>query len=54
MEYTSTVTCKFHINNHEANSKQEYIEVLKEYFYENHSISLRIDEITDIQCEISK
>ena len=51
MEYTSTITCQFHINNHEANSKEEYIEILKEYFYENHSISLRTNEITNIQME---
>ena len=51
MEYTSTITCQFHINNHEANSKEEYIKILKEYFYENHSISLRTNEITNIQME---
>jgi len=54
MEYTSTITCEFHINNHEANSKEEYIEILKEYFYENYSISLRTDEITNIQSEALK
>tara|TARA_R100000664_G_C2696554_1_gene98543 strand:+ start:487 stop:651 length:165 start_codon:yes stop_codon:yes gene_type:complete len=54
MEYTSTITCQFHINNFEAENEREYIETLKNYFYENHSICLRIDEITDIQCEGSK
>ena len=54
MEYTSTINCQFHINNFEAENEKEYIEALKDYFYETHSICLRTDEITNIKCEGSK
>tara|TARA_R100001082_G_scaffold48110_1_gene25843 strand:- start:586 stop:750 length:165 start_codon:yes stop_codon:yes gene_type:complete len=54
MDYTSTITCQFHINNFEAENEKEYIKTLKDYFYETHSICLRTDEITNIKCEGSK
>ena len=52
MEYTSTITCKFDINNFEASSKKDYIEKVKNYFKENHSISLRNDEIGNIESHV--
>ena len=45
-EYTSVVNLSFGGNNLEANSKKEYIEKLKDIFYEQFGIALNDDEIT--------
>ena len=45
-EYTSVVNLSFGGNNLEANSKEEYIERLKDIFYEEYGIALNDDEIT--------
>tara|TARA_R110002110_G_scaffold59387_1_gene168084 strand:+ start:872 stop:1045 length:174 start_codon:yes stop_codon:yes gene_type:complete len=44
-EYYSNITIKFGGNNLEANSKEEYIELIKEQFYEDYGIDLVDDEI---------
>jgi len=48
-EYTSTITVSFHINNHEAKSKKDYIDTLKLQFAEQHDIDLQDHEITNIE-----
>jgi len=45
-EYTSIITLTFGGNNFEAESKEEYINQLKENFLEEYGIELRDDEIT--------
>jgi|TARA_R100001443_G_scaffold107496_1_gene117380 hypothetical protein len=45
-EYTSTITLTFGCNNFEAESKEEYINQLKENFLEEYGIELRDDEIS--------
>jgi hypothetical protein len=48
-EYTSTITVKFCLNNHEAKSKKDYIETLKLQFAEQYDINLQDHEITEIE-----
>jgi len=48
-EYTSTITVKFAINNHEAQSKKHYIDILKLQFKEQYGIDLMDSEITEIE-----
>jgi len=48
-EYTSTITVKFAINNHEAQSKKHYIDILKLQFKEQYGIDLMDNEITEIE-----
>jgi len=48
-EYTSTITVIFDLNNHEAKSKEDYINIVKEQFYEEYGIKLTNSEITNIQ-----
>ena len=50
MEFTSTVTLKFDINNHEAESEREYIAKLKEQYAECYGLFVKDHEITNIQC----
>ena len=45
-EYSSTITLTFGGNHFEAKSKEEYLELVKEDFYEQHGIELSDDEIT--------
>ena len=45
-EYTSTVTLTFGCNNFEAESKEEYINQLKENFLEEYGIELQDNEIS--------
>jgi hypothetical protein len=45
-EYTSVINLSFGGNNLEANSREEYIERLKDIFYEEYGIQLTNDEIT--------
>tara|TARA_R100000426_G_scaffold37160_1_gene29422 strand:+ start:67 stop:222 length:156 start_codon:yes stop_codon:yes gene_type:complete len=44
-EYTSVITIKFGGNNLEASNKEEYIELIKERFYEDYGINLINEEI---------
>jgi len=48
-EYTSTITVKFCLNNHEAKSKKDYIQTLKLQFKEQYGIDLQNHEITEIE-----
>jgi hypothetical protein len=48
-EYTSTIVVSFHINNHEAISKEHYIDTLKLQFKEQYDIDLQDHEITEIE-----
>lgn len=48
-EYTSVITVSFHINNHEAMSKKDYIDTLKLQFSEQYDIDLKDHEITNIE-----
>ena len=50
-QFTSKVTIVFDINNHEANSKKEYIQKLKDQYEESYGIFLHDDEITMIEEE---
>ena len=45
-EYTSTITVTFGGNNLQAESKEDYIKLLKENFLEEYNIELQDDEIT--------
>jgi len=47
--FTSLITVEFDYNNHEANSKEEYIEILKNQYLEQHDIELKDHEITEIK-----
>jgi len=44
-EYTSTITLTFGGNNLQAESKEDYIKLLKENFLEEYGIELQDDEI---------
>ena len=46
--FTSVITVEFAYNNHEAESKEEYIELLKRQYLEQHDIELEDHEITEI------
>jgi len=48
-EYVSTIVVKFSINNHEARSKKDYIEIIKSQFNEQYGINLMDKEITKIK-----
>ena len=48
-EYYSNITIQFSGNNLEANSKEEYIELIKEQFYEDYRINLNDNEIEIIE-----
>ena len=48
-EFTSTVTLTFDLNNLEAESKEEYIAKLKEYYQEWYNINIMTEEIADIK-----
>tara|TARA_Y100000114_G_C11544498_1_gene224189 strand:- start:352 stop:516 length:165 start_codon:yes stop_codon:yes gene_type:complete len=48
-EYQSTITVSWGCNNHEAKSKEEYIQKVKDQFYEEFGIHLTDNEITDIE-----
>ena len=47
-EFTSNVTLTFDLNNLEAESKEEYIAKLKEYYQEWYNINIMTEEISDI------
>ena len=47
--FTSVITVEFAYNNREANSKEEYIKLLKEQYLEQHDIELQDSEITEIE-----
>ena len=48
-EFTSTVTLVFDINNIEATDKQDYIDRLKDFYFESYGIEVKDYEITDIE-----
>jgi len=48
-EFTSTVTLTFEINNLEAIDKQDYIDRLKDFYFESYGIEVKDYEITDIE-----
>ena len=48
-EFTSTVTLTFDLNNLEAESKEEYIERLKEQYIELYDLEIKDHEITNIE-----
>jgi len=48
-EFTSTIKIEFSFNNLEAENKEEYIEKLKNQFYEDFNIELSNGEITQIE-----
>ena len=45
--FTSVITVEFAYNNRVANSKEEYIELLKQQYLEQHDIQLEDHEITE-------
>ena len=47
-EFTSTVTLTFDINNLEAESKEDYIRLLKLQYQEYYNINIMTEEISDI------
>ena len=47
--FTSLVTVQFALNNHEANSKEDYIDLLKRQYLEEYNIELQDDEISLIE-----
>ena len=47
-EFTSTVTLTFDLNNLEAESKEDYIRLLKLQYQEYYNISIMTEEISDI------
>ena len=48
-QFSSVITVEFAYNNREANSKKEYIELLKQQYLEQHDIELEEHEITEIK-----
>ena len=48
-QFTSVITVEFAYNNREANSKEEYIELLKQQYLEQHDIELEDYEISQIE-----
>jgi alanine-alpha-ketoisovalerate/valine-pyruvate aminotransferase len=48
-EYTSTITVKFSLNYHEAESKEDYVEKIKAQFKEEYGLNLMDNEITEIE-----
>jgi len=48
-QFTSVVTVEFAYNNRFANSKEEYIKLVKELYLERHDIELEDHEITEIK-----
>jgi hypothetical protein len=48
-DYTSTITLVFEGNSHEAESIEDYIQKIKEVFYQEFNIQLADSEITNIQ-----
>ena len=48
-QFTSVVTVEFAYNNRLANSQEEYIELLKQQYLEQHDIELEDHEITQIE-----
>jgi hypothetical protein len=48
-EFECIVRIEWEGNNHEAETKEEYIEKLKENFYEAYNIELMDSEILDIK-----
>ena len=47
--FTSLVVVEFALNNHEAESKEHYIDILKRQYLEEHDIELQDSEITEIE-----
>ena len=47
--FTSVIVVEFAYNNHEAESKEEYIDILKRQYLEQHDIELEDHEITEIK-----
>ena len=47
--FTSLVTVQFACNNHEANSREDYIDLLKRQYQEFYNIDLQDYEITEIE-----
>ena len=48
-QFTSVITVEFAYNNHEANSKAHYIDLLKRQFLEEYNIELQDYEINYIE-----
>ena len=48
-QFTSVITVEFAYNNHEADSREHYIDLLKRQFLEEHNIELQDYEITEIE-----
>ena len=48
-EFTSTVTLTFDLNNLEAESKEDYIRLLKFQYQEYYNINIMTEEISDIK-----
>ena len=48
-QFTSVITVDFAYNTRVANSKEEYIELLKQQYLEQHDIELEDHEITEIK-----
>ena len=49
IQFTSVITVEFAYNNHEANSKEDYIDLLKRQYLEEHNIELQDYEINYIE-----
>ena len=47
--FTSVIVVEFAYNNHEAESKEHYIDLLKRQYLEQHNIELEDHEITEIE-----
>ena len=47
--FSSVITVEFAYNNRVAESKEEYIELLKEQYRDDYNIELSNSEITDIK-----
>ena len=48
-EFTSTVTLTFDLNNLEAESKEDYIRLLKLQYQEYYNTNIMTEEISDIK-----
>ena len=51
-QFTSTITYSVFDMGRECETKEEYVERVKQSFREEHNLELRDDEITDIEFEM--
>jgi hypothetical protein len=49
--FSSTINIQFDLNLFECDTKEEYMQHLRDHFWEYYNIEIRDDEVTDIHAE---